>query len=495
MHEAPCETARRHWAERLAPAPAEDGSALALTLACERLVSLTPALASLLPPLARVRAQLERPLRVAIVGEFNAGKSSLVNALVGHAMAPVGVKPTTATLNVFRHGLPGAHVVYRTGRVRRLDSAQVAAFLSTLAEDDAAAIEDVEIFMPHATLQRFEWIDTPGLNAAREAHERTTRAFMGTADVVVFVLSAQQAAKASERSALDALAEARTPVVALLNKTDQLEPEEVPGVHAAVALAFADRVVDVIDASLRTPAQAEATTEALLGSLSTTCEPRLPALKQRSALHALQALLRQALARLPSSPLPPATHLEAEPPAFTPQDVSTLASALTQALADLASTCHEAATAGAALSEDALARVMLRRLRTAFATLPAPGQEARFCGQRDVYLAQTRGRLEAAIAAEVAAQGPSVSRDARRRTLERALPDPERFFWAPLRQSHATLAESRAEARNRLLRERAAAEALHEACVVRPLAALTARLDEAWQALVRELPGPGGQTP
>src|SRR6185436_3202358 len=52
--------------------------------------------------LGRVEAlavERERPLRVAIVGEFNAGKSTFINALLGEDVAPTGVLPTTATLH------------------------------------------------------------------------------------------------------------------------------------------------------------------------------------------------------------------------------------------------------------------------------------------------------------------------------------------------------------------------------------------------------------
>src|SRR4029078_9906082 len=52
--------------------------------------------------LGRIEAlavERERPLRVAIVGEFNAGKSHFIHALLGEDRAPTGVLPTTATLH------------------------------------------------------------------------------------------------------------------------------------------------------------------------------------------------------------------------------------------------------------------------------------------------------------------------------------------------------------------------------------------------------------
>src|SRR5205807_2060433 len=59
----------------------------------------------------------DHPLTVLIVGEFNAGKTTLVNALLGEAILPTGIVPTTATINVIGNGHEhSATVVYRDGR-------------------------------------------------------------------------------------------------------------------------------------------------------------------------------------------------------------------------------------------------------------------------------------------------------------------------------------------------------------------------------------------
>src|SRR5207237_7674298 len=51
---------------------------------------------------AELAAERTRPVRLAIVGEFNAGKSTFINALMGADVAPTGVLPTTATLHHLR---------------------------------------------------------------------------------------------------------------------------------------------------------------------------------------------------------------------------------------------------------------------------------------------------------------------------------------------------------------------------------------------------------
>ena len=48
--------------------------------------------------------QLDELFLLVIVGEFNAGKSAFINALVGVQIAPEGVTPTTAQINVLEYG-------------------------------------------------------------------------------------------------------------------------------------------------------------------------------------------------------------------------------------------------------------------------------------------------------------------------------------------------------------------------------------------------------
>src|SRR5512141_1712478 len=54
--------------------------------------------------LARSIEQLDELFLLVIVGEFNAGKSAFINALVGSRVVQEGVTPTTAQINVLQYG-------------------------------------------------------------------------------------------------------------------------------------------------------------------------------------------------------------------------------------------------------------------------------------------------------------------------------------------------------------------------------------------------------
>jgi small GTP-binding protein len=193
-----------------------------------------------LSAIAALAAERERPVRVAVVGEFNAGKSTFINALVGADVAPTGVLPTTATLHLLRYGPdPIARIALdgeepNAPRERIVPASDLRA---TLASIDAAHVRRVEILQPIAFLTRVEILDTPGFNAPDEHHTRAARSAFEDADLALWLLDATQPFKQSERAVLEEAQALALPVQMLVNKSDRLKPGEV------------DRVLDLVRAA------------------------------------------------------------------------------------------------------------------------------------------------------------------------------------------------------------------------------------------------------
>src|ERR1700754_4122518 len=75
-----------------------------------------PALAPLRAALAGARDHLDEPMRVAVVGHIKAGKSTMLNALLGEELAATGTEELTFNVNWLRHGTPGLRVHFKDGR-------------------------------------------------------------------------------------------------------------------------------------------------------------------------------------------------------------------------------------------------------------------------------------------------------------------------------------------------------------------------------------------
>jgi small GTP-binding protein len=160
-----------------------------------------------------------------IAGEFNSGKSSFINALLGEKVVAEGVTPTTDRITLLRYGQEPA----------------------VIPKGDFV----VERHIPADVLQRMVIVDTPGANAVFRRHEELTRDFIPRADLVLFVTSADRPFTESERSFLEMIREWGKKVVIILNKVDLLDDGEREQVetyireHATQLFGFAPEIFGV----------------------------------------------------------------------------------------------------------------------------------------------------------------------------------------------------------------------------------------------------------
>jgi small GTP-binding protein len=186
---------------------------------------------------AELAVERTRPVRVAIVGEFNAGKSTFINAVIGADIAPTGVLPTTATLHHLRYAPdPFARIQFHPDapsevKERIVPSSELRAALKGA---DAEWVTRVEILQPIASLTRVEILDTPGFNAPDTRHTAAARSAFEEADAAIWLLDAGQPLKQSERRILEEAKTARLPVQLLVNKADRLKPDDIVKVMTTV---------------------------------------------------------------------------------------------------------------------------------------------------------------------------------------------------------------------------------------------------------------------
>jgi small GTP-binding protein len=172
------------------------------------------------------RDQLTGLFLLVVAGEFNSGKSSFINALLGERMLPEGVTPTTDRINLLRYG-------------PEVTEQHLEAFL-------------LERTYPAELLREITIVDTPGTNAIIRRHEELTRDFIPRADLVLFVTSADRPFTESERGFLEQIREWGKKIVLVVNKIDILpRPEDRQQVlgfvreHAQALLAEAPRLFPV----------------------------------------------------------------------------------------------------------------------------------------------------------------------------------------------------------------------------------------------------------
>jgi small GTP-binding protein len=143
--------------------------------------------------------QLDELFLLVVVGEFNSGKSTFINALLGMRLLEEGVTPTTSRIHLLSYG----------------------------EEEERSVTEaDLEnLTAPVEFLREVRIVDTPGTNALERRHEAITEEFVPRSDLVLFVTSADRPFTESERAFMERIREWGKKLVLIINKIDFLRHE------------------------------------------------------------------------------------------------------------------------------------------------------------------------------------------------------------------------------------------------------------------------------
>lgn len=153
-----------------------------------------------LEDLRNASEDLEGIFMLVVCGEYNSGKSTLLNALLGEQVMPEGVTPTTDRITILTHGAEKREVEESGWLVRQ--------------EYPSELLKDLAL------------VDTPGTNAIIARHHELTERFIPRADLVLFVTSADRPFTQSERTFLELISTWGKKITVVVNKIDILESSE-----------------------------------------------------------------------------------------------------------------------------------------------------------------------------------------------------------------------------------------------------------------------------
>ena len=177
----------------------------------------------------------EERFRLAVLGQFKRGKSTLLNALLHEPLLPTGILPLTAIPTTLRYG-PERHVQisFQDGRcesyggsLERLQEVLTRYVSEQENPFNQLGVVQVEVEHPAALLaENVEIMDTPGIGSTALHNTRTARAMVPVCDGAVVVLSPDPPITEVEVQFLRAVREAATRVIFVLTKADMLAPAE-----------------------------------------------------------------------------------------------------------------------------------------------------------------------------------------------------------------------------------------------------------------------------
>jgi small GTP-binding protein len=141
--------------------------------------------------------QLDELFLLVVVGEFNAGKTAFLNAMLGGRLLTEGVTPTTAQINLLRYG--------------------------DQKRSEHVGEDYLVLYLPVDWLREINLVDTPGTNAVIQRHQQITETFIPQSDLVLFITSADRPFSESERAFLERIREWGKKVVFVVNKIDIID--------------------------------------------------------------------------------------------------------------------------------------------------------------------------------------------------------------------------------------------------------------------------------
>lgn len=193
--------------------------------------------------------RLQGPLRVAVVGRVKAGKSTLLNALIGERLAPTDAGECTRIVSWYLYG-PAYRVdaVGRDGARTELSfTRDEGALVIDLGPVEPADVMRLEIQWPAAALRTMTLIDTPGLASLDDSTSARTRDFLALdtdhpaeADVVIYLL---RHLHRRDAEFLDALADrsvaesSAANAVAVLSRADEVGAGRLDAFESATRVA------------------------------------------------------------------------------------------------------------------------------------------------------------------------------------------------------------------------------------------------------------------
>jgi GTP-binding protein EngB required for normal cell division len=179
----------------------------------------------------------DNSFEIGLVGRVSSGKSSLLNAMLGTEVLPVGVTPITAVPTRLQYGeVTAAHVWFANRQPERFDLSQLPEFVAErLNPGNEKHVTRIVVQISSPRLREgIAFVDTPGLGSLATRGAAETLAYLPRCDLGVVLIDAGSTLTPDDLQTIQILYDAAIPATVLLSKADLLNAEDRTRVIAYV---------------------------------------------------------------------------------------------------------------------------------------------------------------------------------------------------------------------------------------------------------------------
>lgn len=164
---------------------------------------------------------------LAFCGHFSAGKSSVINDLLGHDILPTSPIPTSANIISIKKGDVALELVDQEGGRQKWEQ-EIPWDKARKWGMDGNAIKEMTIFGPFPFLhENAAIIDTPGVDSTDPDHQKITASQLFTTDMIVYVTDYNHVQSETNIEFLQQLSREKKPIVLVINQIDKHNNNEL----------------------------------------------------------------------------------------------------------------------------------------------------------------------------------------------------------------------------------------------------------------------------
>lgn len=165
---------------------------------------------------------------ISVFGQFKRGKSTLINAILGEELLPVGIVPVTSVITQIKHGEKSALLSDADG-TRKIPLEELHHFINEQHNpNNIKKVDSVQISYPNKLLNYgITIVDTPGVGSMHKHNSEAAYSFVKSSDAVIFMLSVDSPINEIESGFLEEIKEYASKIYFAVNKIDIVSRDEL----------------------------------------------------------------------------------------------------------------------------------------------------------------------------------------------------------------------------------------------------------------------------
>lgn len=250
---------------------------------------------------AALREKLEsQAITVSVIGQFKRGKSTLVNAILGEELLPVGIVPVTSVVTRIQYGEKAAEVYFDNGVVQPVEFEELSKYINEQENpNNKYGVSSVTIHSKSEFLKSgLTFVDTPGVGSAHKHNSDAAYAFVKESDAVIFTISVDSPINEIEINFLKNAKDFAAKFYFTVNKIDYVDGEELEAyVDYCKKLLCSLMEVESVNI-LPVSAKKGIGVEELKARIEADCQTSVKDILEESAAMKLKDIISSALSRL-----------------------------------------------------------------------------------------------------------------------------------------------------------------------------------------------------